>query len=336
MADTSPEASRKRLRPKTYSIGLYVVGVFILLEIVALMFIFWYRQEVRLDTEAPALLAQQDATEFLELSDSETAPEIPLPNLPRPEIEARLDLDLKKIPELDIARLNEDARKFRRQGDFHMAEAALKQALDIDSENILTLTNQAMLEEAKGDTARALAAWRNVIKAGANADGGAVTTIELARERAKIIAQRFRLEEESEGRRDALSKSRRFLVVDQVTTQPDPLPDNPLELKKVFKISKKADAGKLAASKVRIQLYFYERTNANRLVPAEISASFSSSPPNWADDDMTETLVASYLKSTEGEENKRYFGYLIRIYYDNELQDERAEPSRLLRLFPQE
>jgi|GEM_PF-840067 len=334
MADIPPEAARKRLRPKTYSIGLYVVGIFILLEIVALMFIFWYRQEVRLDTNAPALIAGDDSAQFLDLNDSGAAPEIPLPNLPKPEIEARLDLDLKKMPELDIARLNEDARKFRRQGDFHMAEAALKQALDIDSDNVLTLTNQAMLEEAKGDTARALTAWKNVITAGANAGAGAATTIELARERTKIIAQRFRLEEESEGRRDALEGSRRLLTVDFVNTEPYPLPGNPLELKKIFKINKKAEAGKLSASKVRIQLYFYERTKENRLIPAQISARFVSNPPDWSSDDFSETLVASYLKSTAGEEDKRYFGYLIRIYYEDELQDERAEPSRLLRLFP--
>ncbi|MEM1158494.1 MAG: hypothetical protein AAF649_01510 [Verrucomicrobiota bacterium] len=336
MTDIPPQAVRKRLRPKTYSIGLYVVGIFILLEMVALMFIFWYRQEVILDTDAPTLMAEDDSTQFLELTDAGQAPEIALPNLPKPEIEARLDLDLKNIPQLDIARLNEDARNFRRQGDFHMAEAALKQALEIDPNNILTLTNQAMLEEAKGDTALALQAWRNVIRAGADTESGAATTISLARERARLIAQRFRLEEENEGRRDALAGSRRLLQVDRVTSEPDPLPDNPLELTKLFRIIKKPDAGKLSASKVRIQLYFYERTDANRLIPAQISARFQSNPPDWSDEDLGEVLEASYLKSTIDEENKRYFGYLIRIYYEDELQDERAEPSRLLRLFPQE
>ncbi len=336
MAELPPEAARKRLRPKTYSVGLYIVGFFILLEIVALMFIFWIRQEVRLDTKAPILASQEAQEQFLELNDSGNAPEIPLPNLPKPEIEARLDLDLKRIPELDIARLNEDARKFRREGDFHLADAALRQALEIDADNVLSLTNLAMLEEAKGDTARALTAWRNVIKAGANAEAGADTTIELARERAKIIAERFRLEEESEGRRTQLSGSRRLIMVDKVITDPDPVPNDPLELKKVFHLKKKAEAENLSASKVRIQLYFYERTTENRLVPAQISAKFESNPPDWSGDEMTEVLVATYLKSTTEAQSKRYFGYLIRIYYGDELQDERAEPTRLLRLFPKE
>jgi tetratricopeptide (TPR) repeat protein len=323
------------MRPKTYSIGLYIVGLFILLEIGALIFIFWIRQEVRIETNAPAF-AEQEA-QFLELNDSGQAPEIPLPNLPKPEIEARLDLDLKNIPQLDIAKLNEDARKFRREGDFHLADAALKQALGIDPNNVLTLTNLAMLEEAKGDTARALAAWRNVIKAGTSAkDGSVQTTVELARERAKIIEQRFRLEEETEQRRTLLVASDRMIVVDKVLTDPDPVPDNPLELKKSFYLKKKTGEGELSASKVRIQLYFYERTTENRLVPAQISAKFASNPPDWTDENLTEVLTATYLKSTADDQERRYFGYLIRIYYDGILQDERAEPRRLLRLFPKD
>lgn len=336
MPDITPEATRKRLRPKTYSVGIYVVGIFILIQIMALIFVFWYRQNVMLDIKAPALTSNDVHADFLEVNDSGEAPEIPLPNLPMPEIEARLDLDLQKVPELDIARLNEDARKFRRQGDFHLADAALRQALEIDAENVLTLTNLAMLEEAKGDTGQALAAWRNVIKVGANKEGGAGTTVGLARERAKIIAERFRLEEESEGRRSALAGSRRMLSVEKVLTEPEPLPDDPLELKKIFHLKKKPEAGDLSAKKVRIQLYFYERTKENRLVPAEISARFNSNPPDWKEEDLTEELVATYLKSTTGPQDKRYFGYLIRVYYEDELQDERAEPARLLRLFPKE
>lgn len=337
MSDIFPDAMRKRLRPKTYSIGLYIVGVFILLEIFALMFIFWYRQEVRLDINAPALAGQHDHANFLDVNASGKAPEIALPNLPKPEIEARLDLDIKQIPELDIARLNEDARKFRRQGDFHLADAALTQALEIDPNNVLTLTNLAMLEEAKGDTARALTAWRNVIKAGADNPSEAGTTVALARERAKIIEQRFKLEEEREGRHNNLANSRRVIVLDKILTEPTPVPDNPLELKKIFHIKKNSSEEKISASKVRIQLYFYERTDENKLVPAQITARFDSNPPSWSGGQgASEILTATYLRSNTEQQNRHYFGYLIRVYYDGELQDERAEPSRLLRLFPQE
>lgn len=336
MSEFSSPVHRKRLRPKAYSIGLYIVGGFILLEIVALLFIFWIRQEVRIETAGPALSSKSDAVSFLDLDDEASLAEVPLPNLPKPEIEARLDLDLKNTPQLDIARLNEDARKFRRDGDFHLAEAALRQALEIDKENVLTLTNLAMLEEARGDGERSLAAWREVIRAGTQ-DGEAVsTTVQLARERARLIARRIELEQSAVARESSLSDSKRILSVDQVLTEPANPGENPSELKKEFIIRKKDGVGKIASNRVKIQLYFYERTPENRLAPAPIDARFAGNPARWDEDGAAERLVAEYRQSTASGEDRRYYGYLIRIFYEGELQDERAEPEQLLRLFAPE
>lgn len=336
MSEEPRSASRKRLRPKTYSIGLYIVGGFILLEIVALFFIFWIRQEVRIETAGPALASQTESVRFLELDEAGALSEVDLPNLPKPEIEARLDLDLKNTPELDIARLNEDARKFRRDGDFNLAEAALRQALEIDADNILTLTNLAMLEEARGDSGRSLAAWREVIRAGTR-DGEAVsTTVQLARERARLIARRVELEQVASARDTTLENSRKLLMVEQILTEPQPVPDNPAELKKEFIIRKKAGAGNIASNRVKIQLYFYERTPENRLVPAPIEARFAGNAARWEGEEAEERLVAEYRQTTASGEDRRYYGYLLRIFYEGELQDERAEPRQLLRLFADE
>ena len=32
--------------------------------------------------------------------------------------------------------------------------------------------------------------------------------------------------------------------------------------------------------------------------------------------------------------NRKYLGYIVRIYYNDQLQDKRAEPTKLLNLFP--
>jgi len=31
---------------------------------------------------------------------------------------------------------------------------------------------------------------------------------------------------------------------------------------------------------------------------------------------------------------RKYLGYIVRVYYNDQLQDKRAEPTRLLTLFP--
>lgn len=329
MSEFPQPATRKRLRPKTYSIGLYVVGLFIALEIVALFFIFWIRQEVRIETRAPA-----PAADFLETTMAAPS-EVALPNLPRPEIEARIDLELKNTPELDVVKLNEEARNYRRAGDFTLAEAALHQALELDADSILTLTNLAMLAEARGDTAQSLSAWKNVIRAGSAADGDAAT-VQLARERAKIIEQRFRLEEETRTRQASPDTSRSILTISKVETNPPVIPDNPTEIKARFSIARKPDAKVSSINKVRIQLYFYERTSDNKLVPAQITARFHSNPPDWNDDDPVEVLAADYIRSTIEGGERRYYGYLLRVFYNDQLQDERAEPTRLLSLFPRD
>ncbi|MGF1678443.1 MAG: tetratricopeptide repeat protein [Candidatus Methylacidiphilales bacterium] len=337
MQPSDPMPPRKRLRPKTYAIGLYVVAGFIVLEMIALAFIFWIRQEVRIETSGPGWMQSSSGqdVDFLDTQPMGKPTETSLPNLPKPEIEARLDLDLKRMPKQDIAKLNEEARAFRRVGDFHLAEAALKQALDLDPNNVLTLTNRAMLEEARGDTALALEAWKNVIRAGNAQPGESTATVNLARERSRLIEQRFRLEEEESSRDQVMEKSRRLITLDKALSDPSTIPDNPLEFKMSFQLRKKSDAGTLSANKIRIQLYFYERTPDNRLVAAPITARFERNPPNWETEGL-EILTAHYIKSAVTSQDRKYFGYLLRVYYENELQEERANPALLLRLFPRD
>ncbi len=47
---------------------------------------------------------------------------------------------------------------------------------------------------------------------------------------------------------------------------------------------------------------------------------------------MTETLGAFYQK-TSGP-GVHYYGYLFRLYYDNVLLEERADPPSLLQMYP--
>ncbi|MEM6820408.1 MAG: hypothetical protein AAF558_00505 [Verrucomicrobiota bacterium] len=333
MPELSESPTRRRLRPKTYSIGLYIVGIFILLELVALFLIFWIRQEVKIDTKGRSLAMESEANSgyLLDLAQNAKPQELGLPNLPKPQIEARLDLDLQQTPQLDIAKLNEDARRFRREGDFILAEAALTQALEIDPNNVLTLTNKAMLEEAKNNTEGALRAWKKVIQAG-EAEGG--TTVQLARERAKIIEERFRLDEEARKRDSPLKDSRRLIVVSNVKMDPEPLPESPVEISQSITLKRNSETGDFQVNKIRIQLYFYELTPENRLIAADIDARFVNNPPEWKENGAEEVLKTTYLKTAADKGQRSYYGYLIRVYYEDELQDERAEPARLLRLFP--
>lgn len=318
MASPQPIDWKKRLRPKAYAIGVYVVAFFIVVELVVLASAFWIRQRVVLETEGPSLVEKIPEPEKGTLD----------PQLPPPTFEARLALDQGPTAEIQIARLNDEAREFRRNGNFVMAEAALNKALEIERENPLTLTNLAMLEEARGNNNRALEYWRQIIRMGDRARD----TIQLARERSVIIEERLRLEEENLRRTQLGTDRVRPIRIGTITSQPDPLPPRPKEIQRDFAFTVSPDAPALQGSKLRIQVYFYERIGADRLVTVPIETQFLNPSPVWRPG-AEETLRVRYV-AQDSAEPRQYYGYLLRIFYDGVLQDEKAEPTSLLRLNP--
>lgn len=308
---------KKRLRPKAYAIGIYVVGFFILVELAVLGSAFWMRQRVVLETEGPAV------EEPLLGASMEEPPTLPQPV---PTFEARLNPAQGPTVAERVAKLNDEATGFRRSGSFPLAEAALAQALEIDPENTLTLTNFAMLEEARGNNAKALGYWKRIIGMGDRARD----TVQLARERSVILEERLRLEEESRRRAQISEATVRKVALVQVRTRPDPLPPQPRDIERDFVLKVSANGPPLQGNKIRIQVYFYDRVGGDRLATVPIEARFLNDPPVWGAG-SEEILRVRYQAAADGEK-RTYYGYLFRVFYDGILQDERAEPASLLRV----
>jgi tetratricopeptide (TPR) repeat protein len=315
------------MRPKTYSVAVYLVALFIVAEIVMLGGIWWFRQsKVKLETVAPAPPANANTPSL-----NTKAPEVPIPNLPKPEIDGRLNVvpQNEKIVR-EVGRLNVDAQNFRQNGDFSLAETALNQALELDPNNPQTLANMAMLQEAMGNNEKALERWKSIIVLGDSAG----KTIQLARERAAIIQQRVVLEQQARQREMSLFLLKRQIVIADVTAVPQTVTDSTPEVQVNFAI-KRADAKlRIDPNKMRIQLYVYDRLADGRFIPAKsIEADFVEQPADWSKRD-TEILHARYVLSQDAGGKRIPYGYLLRVYYNNELQDERADPIELLKIFP--
>ncbi len=121
-------------------------------------------------------------------------------------------------------------------------------------------------------------------------------------------------------------------------------------------------------TKVKIQVFFYDVVNNDQvlLTNADVSYEWITPGHNWSDTD-TEVLDVTYRrakkhypvpggasatvpdsveKATRAEAGKsgsedefdnaprQYLGYIVRVYYQDELQAVRADPTRLLNLFP--
>jgi hypothetical protein len=84
---------------------------------------------------------------------------------------------------------------------------------------------------------------------------------------------------------------------------------------------------------VKIQVYFYD-SDGSSITPskAQVTSTWLSPPVDWKDREP-ELLEVRYLPDS-ADSDLKFAGYVVAIYYKGDLQDYRAEPSRLSKLFP--
>jgi hypothetical protein len=89
---------------------------------------------------------------------------------------------------------------------------------------------------------------------------------------------------------------------------------------------------------VSIQVLFYDQINGHTLERTNATRNWkwSSAPVDWLDENV-ETLEIEYrqgapLKPTA--EERRYFGYVASLYYQDKLVDSKSEPPRLGQQYP--
>ncbi len=90
---------------------------------------------------------------------------------------------------------------------------------------------------------------------------------------------------------------------------------------------------------VNLQVFFFDRVNgtkiAQTIAPEPIEA-WQTAPVDWNGGTGEETLDVTYhlpvLTAAEVQQHGRrsYYGYMLRLYYNNKLQDVAAEPRDLL------
>jgi serine/threonine protein kinase/tetratricopeptide (TPR) repeat protein/ketosteroid isomerase-like protein len=87
---------------------------------------------------------------------------------------------------------------------------------------------------------------------------------------------------------------------------------------------------------VDIRVSFFDLTQDNKLVPTNARTRYQWITANrdWAEP-TPKYLVATYVRpKTRAKDSRKYGGYIIRVYFDGEFQDEKAAPVTLLKSFP--
>ena len=89
-----------------------------------------------------------------------------------------------------------------------------------------------------------------------------------------------------------------------------------------------------------IHVMFYDKVDGKNVVQtsANVGSKWVTSPVDWADSDTEELAVEYQLPRPEPgrarRETREYFGYLVRVYYKQQLQASLAEPERLGQQYP--
>src|ERR1051326_7597110 len=155
------------------------------------------------------------------------------------------------------------------------------------------------------------------------------------------------------------------LGISDVAVSETPDPDSETNLMLRITVKKRPSAV-IDHTKVKIQVFFYDTVGDNdiKLTDADVSYEWLTPNHDWAASN-NETLAVTYIrpkskaKTAESDlaaaaaainpakkgkpmktapppdsTNRKYLGYIVRIYYNDQLQDKRAEPTKLLNLFP--
>jgi hypothetical protein len=271
-------------------------------------------------------------------------------------------------------RLRKQADAARESGDTVSALARLQDAAQRDPKNAEVLAEMAMIYESIQNFDRSADTWRRVqqigpsagslydladmkLKNGVPASASASAPEPTAVARLDVAASRGSVEGIPTGS---------TLGIAEVTASETPDPDSETNLMLRIAVKKRPNAV-IDHTKVKIQVFFYDTvgdTDLPKLTDADVSYEWLTPNHDWADSN-SETLAVTYIraksktKSAESDlaaaaaavnpakkgkpvkaspppegGSRKYLGYIVRVYYNDQLQDKRAEPTRLLTLFP--
>ena len=103
---------------------------------------------------------------------------------------------------------------------------------------------------------------------------------------------------------------------------------------------KKRPAAHIDVKDLVLHILFYDIVDNQNVVQTSANVNFrwATPPADWVDSDTEELVVEYQLPKPEAraarKENRKYFGYIVRIYYKQQLQSATAAPERLAQQYP--
>lgn len=349
---------------KTFAVALALLLAVAATQLIGALFLAWQRNREVRHAEAPPAAEVAAPPRAAKTS----GPRIPLFHAPRAKARSSVAAPVS-VPD----ELLQVARALRRKGDTATAIAKLQQAAALAPDNPEILAELALTYESMQLFDRSNETWRRLQSLGSAAGplgelaelklklGVSAQRLPSATSQAPTIAN---------GPNDIASIPHGSTFgISQVTQTNANNPDDLTDL--TLRVGVQVRHGvAIDHTKVKIQVFFYDVLDNDQVVLTDANVSYEWITPghDWANTD-TEVLDIHYerpkktypapgnaeavpdsvekanreekkkpggadLLPTNERDNRQYLGYIIRVYYKNDLQAVRADPTRLLNLFP--
>ncbi len=232
-------------------------------------------------------------------------------------------------------RLNElvsQARTLRDRGDMSTALTRLREAQALAPEDPAILSELATTYEKMGVNDKAMDIWRHIYSMGKPA--GAYYALASDKLNPAITQPEETAAPKAE---DGFQPGSVLALVDIARTDSSDAPG------KKFKLNiplKSRTGAEIDVHDVVIQVFFYEQLDDQSIVltNSNVVSKWITTPVDWSQNDIqileVEYSAASLTSKERHPENRKYFGYIVRVYYKGSLQDMRAEPVKLLKQYP--
>jgi tetratricopeptide (TPR) repeat protein len=354
----------------TFTIGVALVGFLAVAELFFGTYYFiGYRHSTRAVAAAPSVPQTTTLPE-----PAATAPAFALAPqasvIPAPTLAPKVAAAPAPAPAVTDQRLMNEGMAYESRGDTATALNRFQQAAELNPKNAQAYAEMAKIYESTSNLDRSNEMWRKVQELGPSS--GAVYELADARLKrgvpstpAPSTAQATPEQAATPPVTDGIPEGSTF-GISEITATDTPDPDAETNLLLKVGVKKRANSV-IDHTRVKIQVFFYDTVDDRdiALTDAEVSYEWLTPDHDWGGP-KPEVLAVTYLRPknkaisqdtalTEaaasmnpGKKGKakpatpapaesgrrKYLGYIVRIYYNDKLQAVRADPSKLLNIFP--
>jgi hypothetical protein len=322
----------KRVRPKTYTVAVYLVGAIFALQAGMVISVFWLRaMVVSVNVQVPKARVTVAPPVKPAEPISRTGPVLPrLPGLEATPQSAILSVPTISSKQEQVANLNDEAQVLLHQNDLKNAAKVLQNAEDLDPRNPTTLKNLAETYYLLNDSVAARNYWQRIADLGP----GVGTVYALAKDHVLLLNSEANTLAQS-------SPFPRGVYIDEVQKTPVETVNGQPQFRLRPVLVRKNSTLPFDQKKLQVYVIFYQAMPDGHLLPdlSQHKGSFEDTFLFWGNI-MREPFSVDYLLPTPGalQPDKSvagdYYGFVIGIYYDKVLQDARSEPTDLIRRIP--